>query len=252
MGEVADWSALPQHLLSNVFEQRRNALNNCAAACACTSWRAAINNTHIYSLHLHEDHSTDKLHWTSFLQAKASIGTMKLTSSHAKSRQDNSGRQHPDAMGDSLMLSIPLACSSLLVQSVFGGATLQYTNQPAALRHLTLASLQGSFPNVAHLNHLVTLDVDTGQHTSGMSFARCLDMCPVSLLELTARQFRIDWHGAEQQLHFADFKSLTSLKLANCYIEFSQDDFACLSQLRSLSLEDSYIFAAWLSSSLSI
>ncbi|KAL0045061.1 hypothetical protein WJX82_006827 [Trebouxia sp. C0006] len=51
----SDWSSLAEQLLVHVFEQQHNALDNCAAACTCATWRRVVNSSHISLLHLHAD-----------------------------------------------------------------------------------------------------------------------------------------------------------------------------------------------------
>jgi len=63
----ADWSTLPAQVLVQACELQRNALDNCAAACACQSWRSAVSGSRIQSLQLHACTSTKTEQWGAFL-----------------------------------------------------------------------------------------------------------------------------------------------------------------------------------------
>ena len=83
MREPSDWAALPSQLLRVAFELQSNALDNCAAACACKSWHAAVNSSFVSALHLHIHHQ-DSLpsclaQWRAYLAARSSIGELKLS-----------------------------------------------------------------------------------------------------------------------------------------------------------------------------
>ncbi len=82
MQEQADWADLSEQLLLRTFESQHNALDNCAAACACKSWRSVVNSSHIQSLHMHAHHLSDSWRMSSFLNSRCSVGELKLTADH--------------------------------------------------------------------------------------------------------------------------------------------------------------------------
>ena len=55
MVQPFDWSALPVQILKDACELQSDALDNCAAACACEGWGGAVNSSAIGTLHLHFD-----------------------------------------------------------------------------------------------------------------------------------------------------------------------------------------------------
>ena len=78
----SDWAALPSQFFRDAFELQSYALDNCAAACVCKSWQAAVHGSCISALHLHT-HSRALLpssiaHWGAFLAARTCIGELKL------------------------------------------------------------------------------------------------------------------------------------------------------------------------------
>ena len=82
MQEQTFWADLSEQLLLRTFESQHNALDNCAAACACKSWRSAVNRSHIQSLHLHAHHLSDSWQMSSFFKSRCPVGELKLTSGH--------------------------------------------------------------------------------------------------------------------------------------------------------------------------
>ena len=83
MTQPSDWAALPVQLLIDAFEFQGYALDNCAAACVCKSWQAAVNSSFVSTLHLHMHDSfswsSSLVQWHAFLNARSSIGELKLT-----------------------------------------------------------------------------------------------------------------------------------------------------------------------------
>ena len=87
MQEQTSWADLSEQLLLHTFESQHNALDNCAAACACKSWRSAVNSSHIQSLHLHADHLSQSWRTSSFFKSRCSIGELKLTAGHCSKQE---------------------------------------------------------------------------------------------------------------------------------------------------------------------
>ena len=81
-GQPSGWAAIPSHLLKDAFEMQSNPLDNCAAACVCKHWQAAVNNSFIGALHLDmgSSHSPeDNLgRRSAFLRARSTIGRLTL------------------------------------------------------------------------------------------------------------------------------------------------------------------------------
>lgn len=69
--------------MTKIFETQHTALDNCAAACVCTTWRSAVHNSHISVLHMHADGIQNR-HWEIFSRSRSSIGLLHL------SRQEDS------------------------------------------------------------------------------------------------------------------------------------------------------------------
>lgn len=53
----SDWAAFPFQVLIAAFELQSNALDNPAAACVCTKWKAAASSCVVSMLHLHVNRS---------------------------------------------------------------------------------------------------------------------------------------------------------------------------------------------------
>ena len=81
--QLSDWAALPVQLLRQAFESQNNGLDNCAAACVCTSWKAAVNSSFVKVLHLHissgSSLSSSLMQWRAYLAAQSSIGELNMT-----------------------------------------------------------------------------------------------------------------------------------------------------------------------------
>jgi len=52
MQEQTDWADLSEQLLLRTFESQYNAPDNCAAACACKSWRSAATYSLFTCIHI--------------------------------------------------------------------------------------------------------------------------------------------------------------------------------------------------------
>ena len=128
--QQSDWSDVEPHALSLILDVQHNGLDNCAAACVCASWRAAVRSAHISTLHLHANHPQHHKHWKKFLQSR-SFGSLKLTSSVKQTTHEDI--EDLKARGKSCFLRLPLACDSLHVGQYFTDVLHQYIHKTAVL-----------------------------------------------------------------------------------------------------------------------
>ena len=154
-----DWSAVSQEILIKISEQQHNALDNCAAACACTSWRLAVNYSHISSLHLHAHDRSFSQQWQAYLSSKCLVDDLKLTASQACKR-------HINEASVSWMRSLPTICTSMHVDCCFGSGIGHPSVQAGRLTSLTMQStpsahvLAPGLPDLRHMTELTQLQVD--------------------------------------------------------------------------------------------
>ena len=164
-----DWSCLAEQLLVHNFEQQHNALDNCAAACTCTTWRTAVNSSHISSLHLHADQAPYGSQRELFLASRYSFGHLRLTAGDQCIEGEvvkNFG--DPSSCSNSLQ-GIPLACDSLSFDTTFAGMLPHYIQQPAKLMQLAVTwdciwvnwtnFDKFAFPDLTHLADLTRLQI---------------------------------------------------------------------------------------------
>ena len=138
------WSCLSTHLLINIFELQHNALDNCAAACVCSTWRTAVNSSHISSLHLHAVWPSFNRHWRSFFSSRVSIGHLKLTSDleFLEDLQQGQDQVWEDIKANGCCLeSIPIKTEVLDIGGDFGHGLHLYTDQHPDLKHLVVRSV---------------------------------------------------------------------------------------------------------------
>ena len=155
----AGWSTLPAQILVQAGELQRNALDNCAAACACRSWRSAVNGSCIQSLQLHACTSSTKAdQWGAVPGSRAAINQIQLTAASP------SNAQMQQAASSSLR-NIPLDCQTLSADGPFAAVIHDYTDQAAKLQQLFLdcqscfmtRTTSSSFQTLPMLTHLVQL-----------------------------------------------------------------------------------------------
>ncbi len=109
-----------------MFEQKHNALDNCAAACTCTTWRTAVNSSHLSSLHLHADQALHGGQWKHFFASRRSFGHLRLTAGNESVEGEVANNLgEPSSLSNSLQ-GIPLACDCLSVDTTFAGVLPQY------------------------------------------------------------------------------------------------------------------------------
>ena len=228
---MANWTNLPQNLLK-IFETQQHALDNCAAACACSAWRCAVNCSDIRSLHLHANgmHNRD---WDTFLSSRLFLSRLQISRQRELACLDESWIHH-----------IPLACRSLVFDD-FPEDIHLVTDCLTQLQQLNIGSCadhsSGSrrlyVPSLMHLTQLSPL------HLKGLGLECCLEGFPVSVKQLcvNAINYTAMSHGLQQTL-----LQLTGLELRNMYFSsmFAGSGLTCLQNLGSLSLQDTTIWAS--------
>ncbi len=244
----------------HVFEQQHNALDNCAAACTCASWRTAVNSSHISSLHLHADQAPYGSHWKHFFASRRSFGHLRLTAGDKSVEGEVANNfGEPSSRSDSLQ-GIPLACDCLSVDTTFADMLPQYIQQPAKLKQLAVTwdcnwvnwTNFGTFafPNLTHLAELTTLQI-RAKNGSGSPPAELirynLNRCPETLERVTLDGLSL-WHqdgqrSAIQQVLKSAAASLTCLELLRCEFTFGGSSISCLAHLKSLSFQGSTVWA---------
>ncbi len=159
--QPSEWASLPAQILGLAFEVQPQALDNCAAACSCKTWQAAVRCTLVKNLHLHASKPSEAEQWKSFLSSRTFVDKLQLTGAV-------SSIDFLNIQGDQL--------KHVVLRS---GVHLK-----TALHGNTLANV----PDLRHLSHLETLDitlqnVDKKQSASTAA-ALCLLKCPNSLAKL--------------------------------------------------------------------
>ena len=256
----SDWSSLAEQLLVHVFEQQHNALDNCAAACTCATWRRVVNSSHISLLHLHADQAPYGNHWRHFFASRCSFGHLRLTAGDKSVEGkvvDNFG--DPSSRSNSLQ-GIPLACDCLSVDTTFAGMLPKYIQQPASLKQLAVTwdcnwvnwtnFETFAFPNLNHLAELTTLQI-RAEKGSGSPPAELvqynMNRCPETLKHVTldrlSLQHRDGQRSAIQQGLGSAAASLTCLELSRCDFGFGGSSISCLAHLKSLSFQGSTVWS---------
>ena len=246
----------------HVFEQQHNALDNCAAACTCATWRTAVNSSHISSLHLHAEQPPYGSHWKHFFASRRSFGHLRLTAGDRSLEGEVANNfGEPSSRSNSLQ-GIPLACDCLSVDTTFVGMLPQYMQQPAELKQLAVAwdcdwvhwtkeRLEiFAFPNLTHLAELTRLQI-RAENGFGSPPAELiqynLNRCPETLEHITLDGLSL-WHQDGQQSAIqlmlgSAAASLTCLELLRCKVGFGGSSVRCLAHLKSLSFQGSTVWA---------
>ena len=210
-----------------MFETQEHALDNCAAACAFSAWRCAVNCSHIYSLHLHANgvHSRD---WASFLSSRPSLSKLQISRQPELTGPDESWLHH-----------IPLSCRSLVIGDLPEDPHL-ITDRLINLRELTIGISQlptakdrQCMSTLVHLTELNSL------HLVGLE--HCLDSLPWSLKH--SGLDGIDDMPASRAVQ-QGLLQLTSLELRGLPFSFIEMGLTSLQNVRSLSLQDSTIWSS--------
>jgi len=262
----ADWSTLPAQILVQACELQRNALDNCAAACACQSWRSTVSGSRIQSLQLHACTSTKTEQWGAFLSSRAAINQIKLTSALSSNAQMQQA-------ASSTVRSIPIDCQMLSADGPFAAVIHDYTDQAANLQQLFLdcqscfmtTTTSSSFqmlPMLTHLAQLKTLYVRARTINYADVIASCLSKCPESLQKLVLQgamymccqssfATEASVKGDYPEVHLSlevkqtlakSLKLLTNVSLIQCTVRCTTPQFfEGLTTLTSLSLHESLI-----------
>ena len=251
MAESADWSDVSDQLLSKIFDLQHNALDNCAAACTCASWRCAFNTSHISFLHLHAGHSFSYKHWSNFLLSKLSVGSLRLTASVDFA----CNRNHDLDWAQTFMQQIALICDHLDADEPFATELPYLALQPAQLKKLTVSLLFQNFtpscctlPDIRHFTQLTALHI----RLKGNGFwsdaphvdIRTLSRLPESLDYLTIQGYH--WRTIPpnlQPLIQPCLASMQTLTLKECRVAFDGNTITCLCKLSSFSAASSEIWA---------
>ncbi len=253
MQEQTNWADLSEQLLLRTFESQHNALDDCAAACACKSWHSAVNSSHIQSLHLHSFHLSQTWRTSSFFKSRCSLGELKLTAGHCSKEEiatfANSSRNIP---------CVSLLCDSLHVDMSWSQLLHVHTDALAQVKHLVTmpkvhaANEQYAFADLRHLTQLKTLkvhseDFATESHNAD-AIIHSMRQCPATL-----EQLAIDGQGicylkdvAPSLEHVLGTTSahLTCLELTDAILVLDKGSLACFTHLRSLSFGQSQVHAA--------
>ena len=252
---MSDWPAVPAGVLAACFELQRKPISICAVACTCSSWRAALDSSHIITVCMKASHKSQAAaqFWSSFLKARTSIGHLELTDNTNESEQDQMSSEM-QASREAYMRSIPLACSSLEVHCFFADVLHYHTDQAAQLTKLTVASdttLSGEaslssfsrcFHSFQHLTQLKDLAIFDESHCS---LTRVLAHLPRSIESLTlahTQSIMADHPSLSRQLS-ADFTALQRLDLRNALIDLPGESITVFDWLTSLSLNHACIVA---------
>ena len=253
MREQADWADLSEQLLLRTFESQHNALDNCAAACACKSWRSAVNSSHIQSLHLHAHHLSDSWRMSSFLKSRCPVGELRLTAGHCFKeeimRSTNSSRSFP---------FVTLLCDSLHIDMSWAQLLHVHTDALAQVKHLETTSSfhaaneQYVLSPLQYLRKLKTLTVHAeyngDEPQSADAIRHSMRQCPATLEQLAIHGLDICYvNDVSRSLEYVlgtTLAHLTCLQLTTSYLCLDKGSLTCFMHLRSLSFERSDIYAA--------
>ena len=251
MQEQTNWADLPEQLLRHTFESQHNALDNCAAACACKSWRAAVNSSHIQSLHLHSDDLSQSWQTSSFFKSRCSLGELKLTAGHCSKDLEtfaNSSKNTP---------CVSLLCDSLHVDMSWAHLLHVHTDALAQIKHLVTvpkvhaANGQYAFADLRHLTQLKTLKMLSEDMTTVVqadAIIHSMRQCPATLeqLAIDGQDLGVltDILYSLEDVLGTTLAQLTCLELTSTEIFLDEGSLACFTHLRSLSFEFSQVHAA--------
>ena len=248
MAESARWSDLSSQLMIKIFELQHNALDNCAAACTCASWRCAVNSSHISFLHVHADCSFSYKHWSKFFLSKLSVGILRLTASVDFLCGMNDGH----IWARPFMQQVASICDHLEADEAFATDLHYLALQPAQLKNLTAGFCSPPytescciFPDVRHLTQLTGLHLDWNNKSSTPRVgSETLSRIPESLNELTVR---LQWKEKDpfsiQSMIKPCLAFIPTLRLEECSVAFAEGGITCLCKLTSFSAASSNIWA---------
>ena len=241
MRRQADWSALSQGVLIRIFENQHNALDNCAAACTCLSWRLAAQHSQVSSLYLHAHDRFYRQHWQAYLSSVSLAQYVKLTASKACKTYV------PEAILK-WMSRFPSVCASMHIEYCFAPSICHSSAQAGRLTSLTIQSnpsrnsLTQDLPDFRHMTKLRQLQVVCG---NGRLVPNSLPACPSSLQYLALVNYEFNSY-TDAPLSVLESLApqlmiLTSLQLSESLLPFCGQSFSALSSLKELSLRNSMI-----------
>ena len=249
MADSADWSDLSRPLLTKIFELQHNALDNCAAACTCASWRCAVNRSHISFLHLHAERSFSYKHWSNFFLSKLSVGILRLTASIDFTCDMNDD----NIWARTFMQQIASTCDHLDADEAFATDLHDLALQPAQLQKLTAWLPRQHhtescciFPDVRHLTQLTALHLHLKKKFSIFPVvgSETLSRIPESLKALVIQtQLREMGPSSIQALIQPCLAFIQTLRLEECSAAFVGGGITCLCNLTSFSTPSSSVWA---------
>ena len=229
----------------------------CAAACVCASWRAAVQDSHISSLHLHAINKSDYNHWPVFLQARQSICHVKLTSSLEVVVADDDQCQSSEAREESCFGAWPLVCDSLFLGYPLNAMQPLKFYEVTGLKDLTIQAIYDCYedhtlpakPQLQQLTQLtsLTIEVDRFCRNYRATVKNSLYTSPESL-----RSFSL--HILDQDLDEVPssyshklvhcINHIVALELMGCCVVFAKGsvDVSSLHGLQALSLPCSRVY----------
>ena len=246
MRAQAEWSALPQDVLTRIFDRQHNALDSCAAACVCKNWRLVVNRRHISSLHLHAHDRSYSQHWQAYLSSVSLASHLKLTAAEASKRD-------VDEASLSWMRFLSTICSSVHVDCCFVPGICHSSAQTGRLTSLTIQSTPSAqsvtqgLPDLRHMIGLRQLEVSCDKSSAEVYnvVSNSLPACPSSLQRLALAYYQCNIYATSPPSVLASLApqlmTLTSLQLTDCLLPFCGQSISCLSSLKSLSLRNSMI-----------
>ena len=221
MAESANWSDLSSQLTIKIFELQHNALDNCAAACTCASWRCAVNSSHISFMHVHADCSFSYKHWSNFFLSKLSVGILRLTASV----DFFCGIDDGHIWARTFMQQVASICDHLEADEAFATDLHYLALQPAQLKNLTAGFRSPRytescciFPDVRHLTQLTGLHIYWNNMSSSPHVgSETLSRIPESLNDLTVRlQWKEKNPSSIQSMIQPCLAFIQSLRLEEC------------------------------------
>ena len=259
MAESADWSDLSSQLMIKIFELQHNALDNCAAACTCASWRSAVNSSHISFLHLHAEASLSYKHWSkvfsykhwsNFFLSKLSVGILKLTTSVDFTDDPDDGH----LWAQTFMQQVASTCDHLDADEAFAAELHYLALQPAQLKKLTVwlhpqHNVESSciFPDIKQLTQLTALHIQMKNWVSApLIDSQTLSRIPESLKDLTIDGYFRGGCSSPyiiQPLIQSSLAFIQTLRLEECRVAFVGGGITCLCNLTSFSTASSWIWA---------
>jgi len=270
---ASDWEALPAQILKTACELQLNALDNCAAACACKAWRTAANTSHIQAVHLHAASALDARQLSAFLRSRTSIDHLQLSDA----AQASYSKEEAEAFS-SAVRTLSIICHTLSANKLFASVILKSTIQLAGLKQLFVdcglcftsgpaSNPLAALPTLKHLSELTALHLRVDSYRSVKqpeALATCLSKCPHTLQHLVlesarhrgrpsslVKQRALETGGTINMQLSADVRQslatnlgfLQQLQLVKCFMRAPDGFSACLSGLTSLSLHASTVAA---------